>query len=1051
MPADRHATASQVSAPSCRQSRHRRAPCRRVHTCRSPDRSCRPCSTFPSSEVRPALCRPSAVEVVQRVAGLGRRCTRPRVVAAVPYTHCTFAFGGCHRRQTGSSQLSSVQAFAVVAARPAPCRPRSCRSPHRRSPHRCRHPPSSQTASSARRSRVPLMGSQLSSVQTFPSSQRSAAAVHPFACTIADRRCRCRRAGHPVIAPGRGHRPRSRSPNAASQLSSVQTFAVVAPLGACPCLAVVHRSAGLGARRAGIAVVAEACRSARSRQPQSPDRSCRPCSSPVVDDLAAVPAYAVVQRIAGLGPPVQASVVIAVAVLSGSHQSQPLSQLSSVQTSAVVAVRRSCRPTHRSPHRRCRHRRAGIAVIAERRVGAFTQPRPDRSCRPCSTFPSSQFGGVPGRSRAARRRSRTARAGIRVVAVAVGCPRSQMSPAADRSCRPCRRSRRRSSAVPADAVVHRIAGLGTPSCRHRRRRSPAVLSCRHTAITVAWVAAVVRAAHVPVDRSSAVPAGTQTPARRRSVDRVQASSSSASTALFRVHNSPPHRSCRPCRRSAVVAVRAVVPRLRSRTASQVSAVVQASPSSQLRRVGRHVHAARPGSQLSSVQRSRHRIRRCAETQPATASQVSAWCRHPPSSQLAVVVHTPCSCTVELTPSQLSSVQTFRRRRSSAGCTRRRTLADIATGSQVIGPWCRPSPSSQERRVVRVRSRRRGSQLSSVQTFPSSQFGGAPPDASQPARAGVAVVQASPSSQAVGGVVRSSGSHCLVAAVVRADVRRRRSSGAVPATAARSPAIAGVQRRGAGIAVVACRAGCRFGTLSDALMGRSCRPCSSRFRRRRSGAAHLRTPRPSRSSDRWCRHPSLPSWPRRCAVFASRTDRSQLSSVQTFPSSQFGASAAHWQSPPLAGVGARGAGIAVVAQAVGRHVRDAADRIAAVVRADVPVIAGSADRAGLRSRQPSQVSAAGAGIAVVARHASLFVLTQPPAPNRSCRPCRRSRRRSSGVVSAPHTPPVAGVDRGAGITVVAEAVGRHSCWQPLTESQLSSRADIRVVAARRYPA
>jgi hypothetical protein len=169
-------------------------------------------------------------------------------------------------------------------------------------------------------------------------------------------------------------------------------------------------------------------------------------------------------------------------------------------------------------------------------------------------------------------------------------------------------------------------------------------------------------------------------------------------------------------------------------AAQESAVVHASPSSQ-EAVLFVLTAPVAGSQLSSVQMLPSSALSGAPPTQTPPPQVSAVVQASPSSQAAVLF----VFTTPVAGSQLSSVQTFP---SSAFSAAPPTQTPAAQESAVV----QASPSSQEAALLVLTAPVAGSQLSSVQTFPSSTTRGAPPTQTPAAQVSV-VVHASASSQA----------------------------------------------------------------------------------------------------------------------------------------------------------------------------------------------------------------------------------------------------------------------------------------------------------------
>jgi hypothetical protein len=127
------------------------------------------------------------------------------------------------------------------------------------------------------------------------------------------------------------------------------------------------------------------------------------------------------------------------------------------------------------------------------------------------------------------------------------------------------------------------------------------------------------------------------------------------------------------------------------------------------------------------------------------------------------------CTQPVAGSQLSSVQTFPSSQSGGA-------PPTQVPSEHVSPVVQASPSSHGSVVsVCTQSPVAGSQLSSVQSLPSLQSGGAPPTQVPPEHVSP-TVQASPSSQGVPSNVQLSAEHPVTTSITTAStIHARRSS------------------------------------------------------------------------------------------------------------------------------------------------------------------------------------------------------------------------------------------------------------------------------------
>jgi hypothetical protein len=167
---------------------------------------------------------------------------------------------------------------------------------------------------------------------------------------------------------------------------------------------------------------------------------------------------------------------------------------------------------------------------------------------------------------------------------------------------------------------------------------------------------------------------------------------------------------------------------------QASAVVQASPSLQANVLLALTHPV-AGSQESSVQTFPSSQTGGAPPTQAPALQVSAVVQASPSSQAAVLL----VLTHPVAGSQLSSVHELPSSQSGAGPPTQAPLPHVSAVVQA-------SPSSQAAVLFVLTHPVAGSHESSVQILPSSQTGGGPPLQAPPPQVSPDV-QASPSSQA----------------------------------------------------------------------------------------------------------------------------------------------------------------------------------------------------------------------------------------------------------------------------------------------------------------
>ena len=167
--------------------------------------------------------------------------------------------------------------------------------------------------------------------------------------------------------------------------------------------------------------------------------------------------------------------------------------------------------------------------------------------------------------------------------------------------------------------------------------------------------------------------------------------------------------------------------------AQVSLAVQASPSLQGAVL---LTCAQPlaGSQLSSVQTLPSSQLGAGPTTQIPPAQVSPVVQESLSLQDTVLFR----WTQPVAGSQPSSVHTFPSSQSVAGPTTQIPPAQVSLAVQA-------SPSLQGAALFVWTQPTAGSQLSSVQAFPSSQFGPGPPTQTPPLQAS-SVVQASPSLQ-----------------------------------------------------------------------------------------------------------------------------------------------------------------------------------------------------------------------------------------------------------------------------------------------------------------
>ena len=168
-------------------------------------------------------------------------------------------------------------------------------------------------------------------------------------------------------------------------------------------------------------------------------------------------------------------------------------------------------------------------------------------------------------------------------------------------------------------------------------------------------------------------------------------------------------------------------------AAQVSAVVQASPSSQAAALFACTQPV-AGSHESLVQTSPSLQSGGAPPRHAPAEQVSLVVQALSSSQGAVLL----ACTHPATGLQESSVQTSPSSQSGGAPPRH-------APPEQVSPVVQASPSSQDAALSACTQPVAGSQESSVQTLPSSQSGGGPPRQMPPEHVSPAV-QGSPSSQ-----------------------------------------------------------------------------------------------------------------------------------------------------------------------------------------------------------------------------------------------------------------------------------------------------------------